>query len=328
MALGIYAARSSTKVAGNLIERALSRPPLVRETSKWSLLGKTRMNGGLLANAVAFIRGKKLSPPDKIILQDELQTRLDWTTNSLINAQKNGTPMKHLLLHGPPGTGKTLFARTLAKNSGLDYAIMSGGDVGPLGKDAVDEVNKLFNWANRTKNGMILFIDEAEAFLRKGRGSASGEISENARNVLSSFLHHTGTESDKFAVILATNVPSVLDRAVLDRVDESFLFPLPDQKQRVEMIAHFFKRYITESTKIDVDQEIGSAAYRERLAMQLEGMSGRQIAKTILAFQSAVFGSGSQKLTKGLADSIVEWKLATIQEDADSQELREKIIGY
>ncbi|CAE6934907.1 ATAD3B [Symbiodinium sp. CCMP2456] len=101
---------------------------------------------------------------EKIVLEDELTERLQWTTNSLVNAKKNGTPYRHLLLHGPPGTGKTLFARTLARQSGqepvnksittspkqslglrllsalprgLDYAIMSGGDVGPLGKDAV-----------------------------------------------------------------------------------------------------------------------------------------------------------------------------------------------
>ncbi|CAK0893173.1 unnamed protein product, partial [Prorocentrum cordatum] len=49
------------------------------------------------------------------------------TTNSLVNAKQNGTPFRHLLLHGAPGTGKTLFARTLARQSGLDYAIMSGG---------------------------------------------------------------------------------------------------------------------------------------------------------------------------------------------------------
>ena len=49
----------------------------------------------------------------------------------------------HLLLHGPPGTGKTLFARTLARQSGLDYAVMSGGDLGPLGKDALAESLRL-----------------------------------------------------------------------------------------------------------------------------------------------------------------------------------------
>ncbi|KAF4742004.1 ATPase, AAA, partial [Perkinsus olseni] len=163
---------------------------------------------------------------EKIVLQDELAERLQWTTNSIINAKKNGTPFRHLMLYGPPGTGKTLFARTLARQSGLDYAIMTGGDVGPLGKDAVDEMNRLFAWANTSKKGLILFIDEADAFLRRGRMSSSSNMSEDARNVLSTFLAHTGTENDKFMVVLATNVREVLDRAVLDRVDEQFEFPL------------------------------------------------------------------------------------------------------
>ena len=64
--------------------------------------------------------------------------------NSLVNAKKNNAPFQHVLLYGPPGTGKTLFARTIARESGLDYAIMTGGDVGPLGRDGVDEINKLF----------------------------------------------------------------------------------------------------------------------------------------------------------------------------------------
>ena len=34
------------------------------------------------------------------------------------------------------------------------------------------------------------------------------------------------------AVILATNVPSVLDRAVLDRIDEAFEFPRPCELRR------------------------------------------------------------------------------------------------
>lgn len=63
------------------------------------------------------------------------------------------------------GTGKTLAARQLAKYSGLDFAIMTGGDVAPLGADAVTRLHELFDWAQSSKKGMLLFIDEADSFL-------------------------------------------------------------------------------------------------------------------------------------------------------------------
>ena len=69
------------------------------------------------------------------------------------------------MLHGPPGTGKTMAAKRIAKWCGLEYAIMSGADVAPLQNDAVTELHKLFRWASRTKQGVLLFIDEADAFL-------------------------------------------------------------------------------------------------------------------------------------------------------------------
>merc|ERR1719371_134505 len=107
---------------------------------------------------------------------------------------------------------------------------------------------------------MILFIDEADAFLRAGRESAQSGMSESARNVLSAFLHHTGTESDKFMVVMATNVREILDRAVLDRVDEHFEFPLPSQDQRLKMLQMFFEEHIRKPTKkgiaIEVDEAI------------------------------------------------------------------------
>jgi len=311
LALGVYSARAATRVGGNLLEKRLMRPPLVRETSRftWNRESFTW----------SFWKRRDTKLLENIVLEDELAERLTWTTNSLVNARANGTPFRHLLLHGAPGTGKTLFARTLARQSGLDYAIMSGGDVGPLGHNAVQEINKLFSWANNSKKGLILFIDEAEAFLRVGRGSEGGAMSEEARNVLSAFLHHTGTESDKFVVVLATNVRTILDRAVLDRMDESFEFPLPSLGERRRMLSMFMDEHINRPTKrghvIEVDEAINDA-YLDDIAKRTEGFSGRQLAKLVVAYQAAVFGSGTTRLTRGLADTVLDYKLTHRDEDA------------
>lgn len=315
LAVGVYAAKNGTRVAANVAERNIGKPSLVRDTSRWT------WNKGLISSFSA-VGSPSANLTEKIVLEQELNERLSWMSNSLMNAKKNGTPFRHMLLHGPPGTGKTLFARTLAKESGLDYAIMSGGDVGPLGKDAVEEVNKLFSWANKSQKGMILFIDEADAFLRKGR-QGGDNMSEDARNVLSSFLAHTGTETDKFCVVLATNVKEVLDRAVMDRIDERFLFPLPGNDQRLEMVNLFFDKHLKQPTKtakqISIDPAIDDA-YLQKMADRMEGFSGRQISKTVLGMQAAVFGSGTDTLTKGLADAVLDWKIANIEEDEDTME--------
>ncbi len=42
-------------------------------------------------------------------------------------------------------------AKRLAKTSGLDYAIMSGGDVAPLGGQAVTQLHDMFDWAERSR---------------------------------------------------------------------------------------------------------------------------------------------------------------------------------
>merc|ERR1712196_720830 len=95
------------------------------------------------------------------------------------------------------------------------------------------------------------------------------------------------------------------------------MFPLPDQKQRIEMVKMFFEQYISD-TKIEYNEKDFGEDKMKEIASKMEGFSGRQVAKTILAFQSAAFGSGTNKLTVELVDSIIEWKLATIEDDIDS----------
>ena len=127
-------------------------------------------------------------------------------------------------MYGHPGTGKTMFAKQLAKSSGMDYAILTGGDVAPLGRDAVPEMHKLFDWAQHSEKGVLLFVDEADAFLRKWGGDDASDMSEDLRNSLNAFLYRTGEATKDFMVVFASNQPEQLDWAVQDRVDEMVRF--------------------------------------------------------------------------------------------------------
>jgi len=84
-----------------------------------------------------------------------------------------------------------MVAKKLASVIGVDYALMSGGDVSPLGADAVTQIHNLFSWAKMSPRGVILFIDEAECFLGSRE---SGLMSETAHNALNALLYNTGGE--------------------------------------------------------------------------------------------------------------------------------------
>ncbi len=141
---------------------------------------------------------------DGVILEKNLEDQLREISYAVLNRKKHFAPAKNLMFYGPPGTGKTLFAKKLAMKSGLEYAVMVGSDIAPLGPLAVRELNKLFDWAEQQQRGIILFIDEADAFLRNRKGA---DMSEFMRHTINSFLYRTGSPSDKVLVVLATNSP-------------------------------------------------------------------------------------------------------------------------
>lgn len=186
-----------------------------------------------------------------------------------------------------------MFARGLAHHSGLDYAILTGGDIAPLGRDAVTELHKLFDWAKTSRRGLLLFVDEADAFLQSRETGTVG-ISEDQRNALNAFLFRTGTESDQFMMVYASNQPAQFDAAVLDRVDEMVPFDLPGPEERRKMIALYLEKYLLNppnrfARKVTTEN-IGDAEI-EQVVAETEGFSGRAISKLAIAWQAAAYGT-------------------------------------
>ena len=53
-----------------------------------------------------------------------------------------------------------MFAKKLAMHSGMDYAIMTGGDVAPMGRDGVTAMHKVSSY--RVSYGKYLFSNFAK----------------------------------------------------------------------------------------------------------------------------------------------------------------------
>lgn len=290
IAAGIYTTKTGAGIAGRFIEARLGKPSLVRETSRLSVsalvkspIESSKRLTGLGISAQDSMKG--------IVLEEKLDSQLRTIAVSTSHTKKNKAPFRHLLLHGPPGTGKTMFARNLAHNSGLDFAVFTGGDIAPLGRDAVTELHKLFDWAKTSRKGLLLFVDEADAFLQSRE---TNRISEDQRNALNAFLFRTGTESDQFMMVYASNQPSQFDEAVMDRIDEMVEFGLPGAHERKKMIGMYIEKYLLNPPgrwakkvqTVDIgDEEI------DRVVEQTEGFSGRAISKLAIAWQAAAYGT-------------------------------------
>ena len=239
MVAAAYLGRALVQVLTAALQRWLGKPVLVRESSRsswacsWSCCSRARA-----ANW------------NDVVLHPKLATAIARLRRSTTNAKRNGAPLRNIMFYGAPGTGKTLVASQLARSCGLEYAMIAGGDVAPLGAQAVEELHSLFQWARSTSKGVVLFIDEAEAFL-SARGFAGSDGS--VQHALSVMLHYTGMQSDSLMLILATNRSEQLDSAIIDRMDDAVHFVLPAEAERERLVHTYLHRHVL--SRVSPDNE-------------------------------------------------------------------------
>ncbi|CAD5169759.1 unnamed protein product [Musa acuminata subsp. malaccensis] len=328
LAAGIYTTREGARVVWGYVDRILGQPSLIRESSR----GKYPWSGffarAFSSTSNKMIRGNNSGKNENgfgdVILNPSLQKRVEQLASATANTKAHQAPFRNMLFYGPPGTGKTMAARELARQSGLDYALMTGGDVAPLGSQAVTKIHQLFDWAKKSRKGLLLFVDEADAFLCERNKTY---MSEAQRSALNALLFRTGDQSKDIVLALATNRPGDLDSAVADRIDEVLEFPLPREEERFKLIKLYMDKYIAKAgesksswfslfrpqpQRIEI-KGISDDVIREAAA-KTEGFSGREIAKLMASVQAAVYGSKDCELTSGLFREVVDYKAAEHQQ--------------
>lgn len=156
-------------------------------------------------------------------LGDELAHVVAETRMAEQLESKGLRPRRRLLFAGPPGTGKTLTAAALAGE--LKYPLFTALLHGLITKfmgETAQKLRMVFD-AVRTTRGVYLF-DEIDA-LAAARGTEN-DVGE-ARRILNSFLQFLDEDTGPSIVVATTNLPQILDRAILRRFDLVLAYEMP-----------------------------------------------------------------------------------------------------
>lgn len=199
-------------------QRVVSRGSQLKPTPLASPRGNL---AGLLSASYPTTRLNDLILPTH--LQDELAHVVVEARMTERLERKGLRPRRRLLLAGPPGTGKTLTASALAGELKFPlFSVLLHGLITKFMGETAQKLRTIFD-AVQTTRGIYLF-DEIDAL-------AAARVSENdvgeARRILNSFLQFLDDDMGPSIVVATTNVPRILDRAVLRRFDLILSYEMP-----------------------------------------------------------------------------------------------------
>jgi SpoVK/Ycf46/Vps4 family AAA+-type ATPase len=174
-----------------------------------------------------------------VALAPALKQRLATLAAHFVEGRATAT--HGLLLYGPPGTGKTRIARAFAECMGCTFYPLSLPDLksGYVGQSG-ENVKALWRKAV-AEPCAVIFVDECETvFGRRGGVGTDSSVEE----IVTAFLAQwDGFEKQKHVwVIGATNRRDLIDPALLSRFEDQIEIGLPDDAQRLGILAEEFAR--------------------------------------------------------------------------------------
>lgn len=152
---------------------------------------------------------------------------------------------------------------------------MTGEDVALMGREGVTDTHELFDWANTSRRGLLLFIDKVDAFLQK---QATEMSNYHLRAVENAFLNHTRQRSNKFMLVLASHHPKQFYGDICNCIDRVVHFDLPGQQERERLARMYFDKYVL--------KPITERKQRLKLAQFDYGRKYSEIAKLAVSWQA------------------------------------------
>ena len=239
-----------------------------------------------------------------------------------------------------PRATKSMAAKRLARHSGTDYALMTGGDVAPSAPMSSPASTSCSIGRPRRDSRRLLFIDEADAFLASHSGGAVAEEVRGAgrsRRAQRAPVPHGRTLPRR----RPRQEPRTDRRISTPRcshpiVDEAMEFALPCDRRRAEDGAPVFRqthrsrrgcgrrRARAAAPRGDRHRKGGTprrgrpgrpsssiprlTAPSMREVAKRAGVSGREIAKMMASVRRAVYGSAVAELSRETLFAVVARK--------------------
>ena len=253
-----------------------------------TLLAKPRSElASIIGTAYPEIRLNDLILPDPISSElDQLIT--EFRKRDML--EHHGlSPRQRVLLAGPPGTGKTMSGAALAGELKLPlYSVLLHGLISKFMGETASKLNAIFE-SVRTQRGVYLF-DEIDALAAARDGD--NDVGE-ARRTLNSFLQFMEEDTGPSLIVATTNLPKMLDRAMLRRFDLVLMYGLPS----AEAIQKVMSRRLLGFDISEIDWT--------KVTEQAQGLSSADVIQASMdAARRAVLDSKTKILSGDLLDSI------------------------
>lgn len=236
-------------------------------------------------------------PVEDMVFNKPVEVQIHTYKKALETALHDGEALPWLLLYGKPGTGKTEMAKRICTELGLETKIIPG--VAWKRMHPQDEIHLLQFLDDKSPVKKCAILDEAESLLRS--------LHKSRTDSLQTWLTYTGTLSQNYVFIAATNYAGEIDEAASRRFTNRVHVELPNGHSRAQLFDLYLEDY---GRDIEMkDDFMGDMNVREAISEASESLSGADIKTICLTASSEASLSEDRVLDAKMLMKQVEFRI-------------------